>query len=180
MAGRLGKTQRGVPLPKEQAEKLAAAVWAGDPRLAKLLSEWQQGQQGGPIEQEFKHHLRRLAYDAYEQRIRNKGILSLPNVYFRRGLILSDDGDKQGARKEFLAAADDAAKFPFAEWRNEMLVRSHNALGIIAWQEANFSEALRLLKMAEEEQIRAGGNWVPDITTNRKKLEGIMGSPQTR
>src|SRR4029077_2066566 len=105
MAGRLGKTQRGAPLPKEEAKTLAAAVWAGDPRLAKLLSEWQQGQQGGPIEQEFKHHLRRLAYDAYEQRIRNKGILSLPNVYFRRGLILSDDGDRQGARKEFLAAA---------------------------------------------------------------------------
>ena len=180
MAGRLGKTQRGVPLPKEEAKTLAAAVWAGDPRLAKLLSEWQQGQQGGPIEQEFKHHLRRLAYDAYEQRIRNKGILSLPNVYFRRGLILTDDGDKQGARKEFLAAADDAAKFPFAEWRNEMLVRSHNALGITAWQEGNFSEALRWLKMAEGEQTRAGGNWVPDITTNRKKLEGIMGSPQAR
>jgi hypothetical protein len=75
--------------------------------------------------------------------------------------LLVDDGDKQGARKEFLAAADEATKFPFAEWRNEMLVRSHNALGIIAWQEANFSEALRWLKMAEEEQTRAGGNWVP-------------------
>jgi hypothetical protein len=179
-AGRLGKTQRGAPLPKEKAETLAAAVWAGDPRLPQLLSEWQQGQQGGPIEQDFKHHLRRLAYDAYEQRIRNKGILSLPNVYFRRGLILTDDGDRQGARKEFLAAADDAAKFPFAEWRNEMLVRSHNALGIIAWQEENFSEALRWLKMAEEEQTRAGGNWVPDITTNRKKLEGIIGAPGPR
>ena len=168
MAGRLGKTQRGAPLPKEKAETLAATVWAGDPRLPQLLSEWQQKQQGGPIEQEFKHHLRRLAWDAYEQRIRNKGILSLPNVYFRRGLILSDDGDKQGARKEFLAAADDAAKFPFAEWRNEMLVRSHNALGIIAWQEENFSEAMRWLKLAEEEQTRAGGNWVPDLTANRQ------------
>jgi hypothetical protein len=179
MAGRLGKTQRGAPLPKGKAETLAAVVWAGDPRLPQLLSEWQQEQHGGPIEQEFKHHLRRLAWDAYEQRIRNKGILALPNVYFRRGLILSDDGDKQGARKEFLAAADDAAKFPFAEWRNEMLVRSHNALGIIAWQEANFSEAMRWLKLADEEQIRTGGNWVPDLTANRKRLEGIIASPST-
>ena len=178
MAGRLGKTQRGAPLSKEKAEALATAVWAGDPRLQQLLSEWQQGQQGGPIEQEFKHHLRRLAYDAYDQRIRNKGTLSLPNVYFRRGMILMDDGDKQGARKEFLAAADDAAKFPFAEWRNEMLVRSYNALGIIAWQERNFPEAMSWLTMAEEEQTRAGGNWVPDLTANRKRLEGIMGSAQ--
>ena len=180
MAGRLGKTQRGASLPKENAEALAAAVWGGDPRLPQLLSEWQQKQQGSPIEQEFKHHLRRLAWDAYEQRIRNKGILSLPNVYFRRGLILTDDGDKQGARKEFLAAADEAAKFPFAEWRNEMLVRSHNALGIIAWQESNFAEALGWLTMAEEEQTRAGGNWVTDLTANRKRLEGIIASPQTR
>jgi len=180
MAARLGKTQRGAPLPKGKAETLAAVVWAGDPRLPQLLSAWQQGQQGGPIEQEFKHHLRRLAWDAYEQRIRNKGVLALPNVYFRRGLILSDDDDKQGARKEFLAAAADAAKFPFAEWRNEMLVRSHNALGILAWQEQNFSEAMRWLKLADEEQTRAGGNWVPDLTANRKRLEGIIASPQTR
>jgi hypothetical protein len=89
-------------------------------------------------------------------------------------LILSDDGDKQGARKEFLAAADEAAKFPFAEWRNEMLVRSHNALGIIAWQEANFSEAIRWLKLADEEQTRAGGNWVPELAENIKRLEGII------
>jgi len=179
MAGRLGKTQRGAPLPKGKAETLAAAVWAGDPRLPQLLSEWQKEQQGGPIEQEFKHHLRRLAFDAYEQRIRNKGVLALPNVYFRRGLILSDDGDKEGARKEFLAAADDAAKFPFAEWRNEMLVRSHNALGIVAWQEGDFSEAMRWLKLADEEQTRAGGTWVPDLTANRKRLEGIIASPST-
>ena len=174
MAGRLGTAPRGAPLPKGQAETLAAAVWARDPRLPQLLSEWQQEEQGGPIEQEFKHHLRRLAWDAYEQRIRNKGILSLPNVYFRRGLLLSDDGDKQGARKEFLAAADDAAKFPFPEWRNEMLVRSHNALGVLAWQEANFSEAMRWLKLADEEQTRAGQNWVPELAGNIKRLEGII------
>jgi len=95
-------------------------------------------------------------------------------------VLLVDDGDKQGARKEFLAAADEAAKFPFAEWRNEMLVRSHNALGITAWQEGNFSEAMRWLKLADEEQIRTGGNWVPDLTANRKRLEGIINAPAAR
>jgi hypothetical protein len=53
-------------------------------------------------------------------------------------------------------------------------------LGIIAWQEANFSEAMRWLTRAEEEQTRAGGNSVPDLTANRKRLEGIIASPQTR
>jgi hypothetical protein len=28
--------------------------------------------------------------------------------------------------------------------------------------------------MAEEEQTRAGGNWVSDITANIKRLEGII------
>ena len=88
-------------------------------------------------------------------------------------VLLVDDGDKQGARKEFLAAAE-AAKFPFAEWRNEMLVRSHNALGIIAWQEGNFSEAMPWLKLADEKQTRFGGNWVRDLTGNIKRLEGII------
>jgi hypothetical protein len=39
---------------------------------------------------------------------------------------------------------------------------------------------LRWLKMAEEEQTRAGGNWVSDITANRKKLEGIIAAPAPR
>ncbi len=55
-----------------------------------------------------------------------------------------------------------------------MLVRSHNALGIIAWQEGDLSEAMRWLKLADEEQTRAGGNWVPELTGNIKRLEGII------
>src|SRR5438094_237777 len=84
---------------------------------------------------------------------------SLPILYYRGGLILSDGNALQGARKEFLAAAEEASRFPLAETRQEFLVRSHNALGIVAWQEKNFSEAMRWLTMAEEEQTRAGGNW---------------------
>jgi hypothetical protein len=58
-----------------------------------------------------------------------------------------------------------------------MLGRSHNALGIIAWREGNFSEAMRWLKFADEEQIRAGGNWVPELGGNIKRLERIIASP---
>ena len=41
-------------------------------------------------------------------------------------------------------------------------------------------EAMRWLTMAEEEQSRAGGNWVPDLTANRKRLEGMIAAPQAR
>ena len=103
----------------------------------------------------------------------------MPNLYFRRGLILSDGNDLQGARKEFLAAAEEASRFPLAETRQEFLVRSHNALGIIAWRESQYTEAMHWLAMAEEEQSRAGENWVPELAGNIKRLKGIIASAQT-
>jgi hypothetical protein len=177
MAGQLGAKPRGKPLAETEARRLASAVWASDPRLLALLAEWSGGQQSGPVEQAFQAQLRALAWDAFEQRLRTKGILSMPNLYFRRGLILSDNGDQQGARREFLAAADEASRFPLAEGRAENLVRSHNALGIVAWTVGDYREALRWLRMAEEEQTRFGGNWVPDIVTNRQRLEAMVASP---
>jgi hypothetical protein len=39
---------------------------------------------------------------------------------------------------------------------------------------SNFPEAMRWLKLADEEQTRFGGNWVPDLTGNIKRLEGII------
>jgi len=81
---------------------------------------------------------------------------------------------------EFLAAAEEASHFPLAETRQEFLVRSHSALGIIAWNEHQYTEAMGWLTMAEEEQTRAGGNWERDLTANRKRLEGIIGAPQAR
>jgi hypothetical protein len=180
MAGRLGTIPRGTLLPDADARRLASAVWAGDPRLPALFAEWAGGQHDGPIEKAFQAHLRTLAWDAFEQRVRTKGVTSMPNLYFRRGLILSDGDDLQGARKEFLAAADEASRFPLAETRQEFLVRSHSALGIVAWRQGQHTEALRWLKMAEDDQTRFGGNWVPDLTANRKRLEGIISASQPR
>jgi len=180
VAGRLGTKPRGAPLTEPDARRLASAVWAGDPRLPALFAEWAGGQHDGPLEKAFRAHLRTLAWDAFEQRVRTKGVTSMPNLYFRRGLILTDGNDLQGARKEFLAAAEEASHFPLAETRQEFLVRSHSALGIIAWNEHQYTEAMGWLTMAEEEQTRAGGNWERDLTANRKRLEGIIGAPQAR
>jgi len=179
MAGRLGAKPRGAPLTEADARRLASAVWPGDPRLPALLAEWAVGQHDGPVEKAFQAHLRKLAWDAFEQRVRTKGVTSMPNLYFRRGLILSDGNDLQGARKEFLAAAEEASRFPLAETRQEFLVRSHNALGIIAWRESQYTEAMHWLAMAEEEQSRAGENWVPELAGNIKRLKGIIASAQT-
>ena len=69
---------------------------------------------------------------------------------------------------------DEASRSSFTEGRQEVLVNSYNNLGIVAWRQTNYSEALHWLRLAEEEQTRSGGNWVPDLTVNRKRLEAII------
>ena len=172
----LGKSARK-PRPSEtDLQRLASAIWKSDPRLPALLSEWSQGQRGGAIETEFQHHLRTLAQQGFDNALAAKGRHILPDLYMRRGLLLLDQDDLQGARGEFLAAVDEASRSSFTEGRQEVLVNSYNNLGIVAWRQTNYPEALHWLRLAEEEQTRSGANWLPDLTANRKRLEAIIAS----
>jgi hypothetical protein len=172
----LGKSARK-PRPSEgDLQRLASAIWESDPRLPALLSEWSQGQRDGPIETEFQHYLRTLAQQGFDSALSAKGRHILPDLYLRRGLLLQDQDDLQGARREFLAAVDEASRSSFTERSQEILVNSYNNLGIVAWRQTNYSEALRWLRLAEEEQTRSGSNWLPDLTANRKRLEAIIAS----
>ena len=172
----LGKSARK-PRPSEaDLQRLASAIWESDPRLPALLSEWSQGQRGGAIETEFQHHLRSLAQQGFDRALSAKGRHIMPDLYLRRGLLLLDQDDLQGARGEFLAAVDEASRSSFTEGRQEVLVNSYNNLGIVAWRQTNYSEALHWLRLAEEEQTRSGANWLPDLTANRKRLEAIIAS----
>ena len=179
-AARLGAAPRASPLTEAEAHRLASSVSEGDPRLAGLLGEWGEGQRGGPVEKAFQDHLRALAWDDLDRALLMKGRRVMPDLYFHRGLILLDGGDLQGARKEFLTALDEASRSRFTEGREQIMVNSHNDLGIVAWREGDYREALRWLQLAEEEQTRFGGNWVPDLTENRKRLEVIIASLPTR
>jgi tetratricopeptide (TPR) repeat protein len=172
-AGRLGVTPQGTPLPAEEAQQLAKDVWAEDPRLAALQSEWANGRHGGTVEQEFQDHLRTLAWDAFERALHAKGTRVMPNIYFRRGMTLGERGDLRGAREEFLAALDEAARDPAADVQHEVTVTSHDALGVIAWKAQDYKEALRWFRIAEDEQARFGGRWVPDITAKRQRMEAL-------
>lgn len=170
----LGSKPRKDRMPGVQAHRLASAMWAADPRLSGLLAEWSSGQHGGPNEQKFQEHLRTLAWEAFDRTLRTKGDRIQPEVNFRRGLILIDRGDVSGAKGEFMTALQEASRHRYVEAREAMTVRSYNALGIIAWTAKDYPEAMRLLRMADEEQRRFGGNWVPELPGNLKRLEGIM------
>jgi tetratricopeptide (TPR) repeat protein len=176
----LGKSARK-PRPSEaDLQRLASAIWKSDPRFPGLLSEWSQSQRGGAMETEFQRHLRTLAQQEFDRALSAKGRHIMADLYLRRGLLLLDQDDLQGARREFLAAVDEASRSSFTEGRQEVLVNTYNDLGIVAWRQTNYSEALHWLRLAEEEQTRSGSNWLPDLTANRKRLEAIIASSSSQ
>ena len=126
----------------------------------------------GSLAQQPQHLLAR----GFDSALSAKGRHILPDLYLRRGLLRLDQDDLQGARAEFLAAIDEAKRSSFTEGRQQVLVNSYNNLGIVAWRQTNYPEALRWLRLAEDEQTRAGANWLPDLTANRKRLEAIIAS----
>jgi len=164
------------PLPQDKAERLANDVWSSDPRLQPLLSEWKAGQHGGPVEKAFQENLRTLAWDLLERGLRTKGDRPMASLYFRRGMVLGVRGNLDGARKEFLAALDEAKRETDINAQHEVIVVSHDALGVLAQTASDYREALRWFRMAEEEQARFGGRWVSDITAKRQRMEALIAS----
>jgi len=175
-AEKLGATPPGTPLPQGKAERLANDVWSSDARLQPLLSEWKAGQHGGPVEKAFQENLRTLAWDLLERGLRTKGDHPMASLYFRRGMVLGVRGNLDGARKEFLAALDEASRETDINAQHEVIVVSHDALGVLAWTASDYREALRWFRMAEEEQAQFGGRWVSDITAKRKRMEALIAS----
>ena len=63
-------------------------------------------------------------------------------------------------------------------FRPHFLVTRHNALGMVAWRTGDYKDALHWLRLAEDEQTRFGGKWIPGLDATRKKLETMVGSLQ--
>ena len=176
MADRLGAKPQPSRLPDEDARRVASVVWAGDPRLKALLSEWSAGQHGGPLETAFQDHLRTLAWNAFERSLSIKGTHVMPGLYYNRSLVLFNRGDFAGARRELQATLDESAREGFAPVRQQLTVYSYAQLGTIAIKEGDYREALRCYRIADDEQTRFGGKWIPDLNATRKRLETIAGS----
>jgi hypothetical protein len=177
IADRLGAKPQPSRLPDDEARRVAAVVWAGNPRLETLLSEWTAGQRGGLVETEFQAHLRSLAWDALERSLSVKGTHVMPGLYYNRSIVLFNRGDFAGARRELQATLDESTREGFAPVRQQLTVYSHAQLGTIAIKEGDYREALRWYRMAEDEQKRFGGNWIPNLDADRKKLETMAGLP---
>ncbi len=174
-AGQLGTAPR-IKFSLESSEHMADEVWSGNSQLQALKAEWDKGQHGGPAEKAFQDQLRKLAWDAFEQSLKVKGNSVIPNLFFRRGMLLGESGNLPGAKKEFLAALEEAAKEKDIKVKQEITVVSHDALGVIAWTARDYKEALNWFKIGEEEQIKFGGSWVPDISKKRQQMQSMIES----
>src|ERR1041385_4890875 len=106
LAQRLGVQPRGDRLPEPEARRFAETVWKGNPQLPALLAAWSKGEHGGPVEEVFQRHLWTMAWDAFETSLHAKGTRAIPALLYRRGTLLLDRGDLQGARTEFSQARE--------------------------------------------------------------------------
>jgi len=175
----IGNTNQQMPVSNEKLENLASLIWSNDQRLPTLISELSSAKQNGPLETEFKNQLLNLAWDAFEKTVQTKGDRVMTGLYYNRGLVLMERGDVNGAKKEFLAGIDEASRESFAPVKNEVSVYCYTNLGIIAWKEANYPDALKWFRLAKNLQDLAGANWIPTLAKTCKQLEDIIASQRT-
>ena len=180
IADQLGANPSVKPFSRENCEALAKEVWPANDQLPQLLSEWDKQQHAGVAETSFQHYLKTLAWQLFEDGVRAKGGRVMPQLYFRRGMILGEQGDSPGAKKEFFAAIDEAAKDTSASIKQQYIVSAHDALGILAWRAADYTEALNWFQKAEQEQKTFGGNWVPDISSKKQRMETMINSKSAK
>lgn len=173
-ADRLGATPKGTWLPVEEAKQIANEVWKNNSQLNNLLSEWNSGNRGGPVEKIFQNHLKQSAWQAFEKAVQIKGNAVMSQLFFRRGMILGELGKIIEARKEFMTALDEASRDSVLNNRQQVIVLSHDALGVLAWRSGDYKEALKWFKVAEEDQVLFGKIWVTDFKSKQQRMESLI------
>jgi hypothetical protein len=163
-------------ISRDELKRLASVVWANDPRLPKLTSELASGPQNGPMRKEFKNQIMSLAWDAFQHTMENKSDRIMAALFYNRGLILLDQNDLNGAKKEFLAGVNEASRETFVPVRDELTVYCYVDLGIISLKQSAYEESLKWFRLAQQQQNNAGANWVPTIAQTCKQLESIIAS----
>ena len=126
------------------------------------------------MKKELKNQILSLAWDAFEKTLRAKGDRVMAALFYNRGLILLEQNDLNGAKKEFVAGVNEASRETFVPVKNELTVYCYTDLGIIAWKQMNYEESLKWFRLGDQLQKNAGANWVPTIEQTCKQLEGII------
>jgi len=155
----VGKEERG----RVKAMAMAPLVWDGDPRLGQLHDELTRSEWGGSATRAFVDTLRSEAERSIDTALARPTSRLQPLLHFRRGKLAMDRGDLARARQEAEAALADAQSFTSVELKTEMMARSHQALAVIAWREADWEACVAHFRSVDQIQRQAGHAWVPDV-----------------
>jgi hypothetical protein len=161
---------------KNDLQRLAEVIWAGDQRLSQLTAEITSGQQNGPVQKQFKDQLFNMAWDALEKSVQSKGNRVMAALFYNRGLVLMEQNKLEEAKKEFLAVISEAGGETFAAGKAEVSVYSYYSLGSISLKQNNYPEALKWFRLAQDQQNRAGVVWMPTLPKTIKQLEDAIGA----
>jgi hypothetical protein len=172
----LGASAGTSPFPLDESKILANEIWQNHPQLTDLYAEWSSGQRGGPVENNFQAYLKTLAWDMFEKSLLAKGNAVNPNLFFRRGMVLGDRGDFVGARQEFFSAIREAELETDNNMKQQYIVLSYDALGVLAWRATNYQEALQWFRTSQQKQTEFGGNWVSDLSNKINQMETMVNS----
>ena len=172
-AASFGMQRRNAPLSIEEAERYASVVWKDDPRLPELLAELADNQHAGSAEKAFKEYLLAKAAENFDQAVAKKAAHIMPDLFTSRGVCFLDQGEMEPAKKEFLAALDEASGLPYSDGQQEALITGYYNLAVAEQGLGHSREALSWLRRAEETQDNLGRTVLPEITPARKKLESM-------
>ena len=172
-AASFGIQRRNAPLSIEEAERYASVVWKDDPRLPELLTELAHNQHAGSAEKAFKKYLLAKAAENFDQAVAKKGAHIMPDLFISRGVCFLDQSEMERARKEFLAALDEASGLPYSDGQQEALITGYYNLAVAEQGLGHSREALSWLRRAEEAQNNLGRTVLPEITPARQKLESM-------
>ncbi|HXQ02669.1 MAG TPA: hypothetical protein VN801_06835 [Candidatus Udaeobacter sp.] len=175
-AAGFGTKRRNAPLPPEEAKQYASLVWKADPQLPQLLSELSEKQRNGPAENAFKEYLQTRAAENFDQAVARKGAHIAPPIFLSRGVLFADKGDMQSAKNEFLAELEEASQLPYSEARDEAVITAYYDLAVAEAGLGHSREALKWIRLADEEQAKLGRTVLPEITAARQKLESMATS----
>jgi 4-amino-4-deoxy-L-arabinose transferase-like glycosyltransferase len=164
----------------EPSLRLAPLVWDDAARVERLAAELSSSKFDGPETTAFVADLRALALPHLETARELRGAKLEPGIHFRIAKIALDQGRRADAKAGFTRTLEQSNLLSFADRRQELLVRTHQALAVIAWQEQDWDGAAREFRTVDQLQRTFGRSWVGDMSEWIQRAEARRASAQPR
>ncbi len=158
---------------EKKLQDLADSLWVSNSQLPLLHQEFIKKTKG-PVLNEFRKYLLNEALQQFDLALTLKGTEVMPNLYFRRGMVLMEMDQYDKAWQEFELSLEESKKHTFDYVRESLAVYCHRAMGIIRWKQKDYIEARKWLTLAVEEQNKFNGNWIPSLENDLQKLNRII------